>query len=124
MTSDAKDLDRAFSDRVGGRVRELRTARSLSQRQMVDALREPEWRTLINYGSYIDWPQTTLAKVERGERPLSLREAAILSKFFNVELAELVPGLGSSVKAARVSALLDVQRDIRRRLERLDHEEG
>jgi ribosome-binding protein aMBF1 (putative translation factor) len=51
-------------------------------------------------GRGIRWHQTTVARVEKGERPLRLSEAAVLARIFGVDLQQMAAGVemtGNSV---------------------------
>lgn len=66
-----KKLLKAF----GARIRELRTARGLSQEQLAEVT---------------GFHRTYIGMVERGERNLSLTNVAIFAKSFRISISELV----------------------------------
>ena len=68
--------------RAGQRVRELRQERGWSQTDLA--------RRLGAYG--FDLTQTTVAKLERGARPIRLNEVAALADIFGVPVSDLVGG--------------------------------
>jgi transcriptional regulator with XRE-family HTH domain len=65
---------------VSRRVRELRETRGWSQTELAERLKP--------YG--FDMHQTTVAKLERGGRPIRVNEAAALADVFQVGLGELL----------------------------------
>ncbi|MFC5999352.1 helix-turn-helix domain-containing protein [Quadrisphaera sp. GCM10027208] len=64
---------------IGGNIRRLREARGLSQRQLC--------AELVLHG--LSWHQTTLSKVEAGDKPLRVNEAAALASYFDVPVESL-----------------------------------
>jgi len=58
----------------GARIRELRTARNLSQEQLAELT---------------GFHRTYIGMVERGERNLSLSNIGVFAKFFKVSVSEL-----------------------------------
>lgn len=89
---------------VGGRVRKLREERGWTQDQLAGHLR------MIG----LNWPRSTVAKLERGERAVSLEELLLVAMIFDLPIADLVPGTAdeialtplSSVRAGDLSAFL------------------
>lgn len=57
---------------VGQRAREIRTIEGRSQESVVTAMR----------GRGFQWHQTTISRIERGEQPLTLAEAAALADIY------------------------------------------
>lgn len=64
---------------VGAQVRRAREQARLSQRELADAAT----------AAGLSWHQTTVAKVEAGDRPLRLTEAAVLARVLGTEVAVL-----------------------------------
>lgn len=65
---------------VGGRIRVVREAQGMSQQDVADQV--------ADHG--VRWHQTTVAKVEAGERELRLSEAVAVADVLGVEVAVLV----------------------------------
>lgn len=74
------DDQRSFDQMVGRNLQSLRTAAGMSQGQLAEAL--------TDHG--ISFQQQTVLKVEKGDRPLRLREAEALASILHVEIASLV----------------------------------
>lgn len=84
------------SDRELGRMlTQLRGERT--QQAIADAMRERGWR----------WSQATVWSVEKGERPLKLREAAMLTTILGTTLEALLRGDGSIFLSEKLSAIHD-----------------
>ena len=69
---------------IGRRVREIREDRGLRQEEMAQRLQA--------FG--VPWNRSMTAKVERGERGVTLEEAVLLALALDVSLEELVPAAG------------------------------
>lgn len=69
---------------IGRRVREIRESRGLRQEEMSQRLQA--------FG--VNWNRSMTAKVERGERGVTLEEAVLLTYALDVPLSELVPADG------------------------------
>ncbi len=87
-----------WEKRFGRRVREWRTARSWSQEDLAERLRDVG----------IDMHQTTLAKLERGGRPLRVAEAVAIATIMGMPALSVFYGPGPerenfSLKALRES---------------------
>jgi transcriptional regulator with XRE-family HTH domain len=67
--------DQELLTSFGARIRELRTARGLSQEQLADET---------------GFHRTYIGMVERGERNLSLSNTAVFATFFELNLSELL----------------------------------
>lgn len=84
--------------KAGTHIREERERRGWSQQQMA--------AELVAYG--ISWHQTTVAKVEAGERPLRLSEAWAIAHRLGVSLTELASGKRDvDARDAAVAAAFD-----------------
>lgn len=62
------------------RLRQLRLARGMSQQDVADHMRD------LGHS----WYQTTVAKIEKGGRPIRLNEAALLAALFDIPPQELL----------------------------------
>lgn len=104
-----EDLDREF----GKNLRETRESMKISQRELVDVL---------NGITGIGWHQTTLAKTEKGERPIRLAEAVLLARVLPISLSALLPSpyAPADQTAIRVHELQMMEETIRRRREQLE----
>lgn len=94
---------------IGGNIRRLREARGLSQRQLCVEL--------VLHG--LSWHQTTLSKVEAGDKPLRLNEAAAIASYFDVpveSLWEATEEVDATIRSAQdeVQASLARERQLRR----------
>jgi len=67
--------DKQLLQQFGKRIRELRTARGLSQEQLADET---------------GFHRTYIGMVERGERNLSLSNVAVFARFFELGVSELL----------------------------------
>lgn len=83
--------ERAF----GVRVRELRSALGMTQAELAGRM------TSLGYGM----SQTMVAKLERGARPTSIGELAVLGSIFGVPPADLLSGDTLPPDVARLSEL-------------------
>lgn len=63
-------------------IKDLRTARGLSQTEVIDQM------TTLG----INWSQTTLSKIENNQRPLRIDEAKNLAVVLDVDLERLITG--------------------------------
>jgi transcriptional regulator with XRE-family HTH domain len=80
---------------AGERIREIRTARHLTQAALAKAMQA------LGY----NWLQTTVAKTEAAERPLRLNEATALAGVLGIETEYLL--------SPPLTGLLDVSQDLR-----------
>lgn len=86
----------------GRRLRYLREEAGLTQRQLADVMR----------GAGYKMHQTTVAKIEAGERAVSVDEAAQLAKVLRIDLTQMINvGQGRRVKAQLKVASLEHQAD-------------
>jgi transcriptional regulator with XRE-family HTH domain len=67
--------DKQLLQQFGTRIRELRTARGLSQERLADET---------------GFHRTYIGMVERGERNLSLSNLGVFAKSFNMSISELL----------------------------------
>ncbi len=67
--------DQALLDAFGRRIRNLRTARGLSQEQLAELT---------------GFHRTYIGMVERGERNISLSNISVFAKFFEMPVSELL----------------------------------
>ncbi|MGY1730642.1 helix-turn-helix domain-containing protein [Geodermatophilus sp. SYSU D01045] len=81
--------DETAEQRMGRRVRLLRTARGWSQERLAEVMTE--------HGT--PWRQATVARVELAQRPVRVNEAAALAQVFDVELPFLIPVTREEVEA-------------------------
>ena len=63
-----EDAEARFNKLVGGRLRVLRTEKGWSQRELADAVRDQ-----------LGLDPSAITRLERGERALKLREAAVIA---------------------------------------------
>jgi transcriptional regulator with XRE-family HTH domain len=77
-------LDRDF----GSAVRAARLTRRMTQERLAEALNR-------DFG--YNWRQTTVGRMESGERPTRLREAVSIAVILEVDLADLVPNPNGNV---------------------------
>jgi transcriptional regulator with XRE-family HTH domain len=82
----ADELDEALAKRI----RELRTEAGLTQQQLAERM------TLA--GSKMH--QTTIAKIEAGERPVVVGEAVLLAALLNASLDDLIAVAGATDKSS------------------------
>ena len=92
-----KELDANF----GRRVREERERSGMPQSHIALVLK-------LSYGH--QWHQTTVAKVEAGERPVKLAEAVAVSYVLGVPLDQLIDGQNTHVPASKQMALAELTR--------------
>lgn len=78
---------------VGPRLRELREAEQMTQDQLAAHLRT----------NGLSWQRSTVAKVERGERAVSLEELVLLAMMFDARIADLLPPDGEVALTPRTS---------------------
>ncbi|MEU8820638.1 helix-turn-helix domain-containing protein [Actinoplanes sp. NPDC048796] len=79
------------------RLRSLRVQQEWSQADLAEHINN------IGYG--LRWHQTTVAKIEAGQRPIGLNEAAALAEVFDITGAELLMPLGARrARAAKLRA--------------------
>lgn len=99
----------AIGDRArkqfGEAVREQRTKRGMTQ----DAL----GKRLTSLG--VSASQTTVAKIERGDRPTPIDEAAVLAHIFEVPLSALVP---TDSVSRNLAMLADIDADVKEAMDR------
>ena len=67
--------DQKFLRQIGEKIRELRTARGLTQEQL---------------GHKCDLHRTFIGSIERGERNLSILNLRLVAKVLRVEIADLL----------------------------------
>jgi transcriptional regulator with XRE-family HTH domain len=67
-------------ERFGERVASLRESRGLTQRELTEKMR--------HHG--MEWAQSTVAKTEKGTRPVPVEEVQLLAEVFGVEPALLL----------------------------------
>lgn len=84
-----QNSERAF----GLRVRELRLALGMTQAELADRMSN------LGYGM----SQTMIAKLERGARPTSVAELAVLGNILSVRPADLLSGQTFPLEVARLS---------------------
>ncbi len=72
----------AFDAAFGRRVRELREAAGLTQRQLASQM------TAAGHTMH----QTTIAKIEAGQRPVLVKESSALAGVLGVSQADMMPG--------------------------------
>jgi transcriptional regulator with XRE-family HTH domain len=90
-----KWVDSEFSQRLGRRLKRLRTERPLTQEKLADLL--------DRNGIPMSWTQ--LARIEKGQRSLRAVEAAALADIFNVSVDQLLGGRRARPKADLTYAL-------------------
>lgn len=73
------DSEARFNKLVGGRIRDLRIDKEWSQRELADAVR-----------GELGLDPSAITRLERGERALKLREAAVLANALDVGLYQLL----------------------------------
>lgn len=79
LTSDrTTKANHTFDRKVGGKVRELREWRGLSQQQLAD-------KTKLDF--------TKISRVENGERRLSLREGCVIARALGVTMTQFTEKL-------------------------------
>lgn len=101
----------------GARLKMLRERVGASQRELADRLNRL-------YG--LTWHQTTVGKVETGERPIRLAEALAVAGVLGADICDLLVEPDATaesvtrvpvaeVRAARVSEIEQIERDLARR---------
>jgi transcriptional regulator with XRE-family HTH domain len=91
LVEDIESLEDSAKRRFGVAVRSYRLARSLTQEAL--AARATELGSPMT--------QTTIAKIERGDRPTPVGEAAVFAQIFGVTLQDLVPPDAATREASR-----------------------
>ncbi|WP_189016057.1 helix-turn-helix domain-containing protein [Paenarthrobacter histidinolovorans] len=90
--SEPEGIGEAAERAFGTRVRELRTALGMTQAELASRM------TDLGYGM----SQTMVAKLERGVRPTSVGELAVLGEILDVPLADLLAGESLPPEIARI----------------------
>jgi transcriptional regulator with XRE-family HTH domain len=93
---------RGVDARFGRRVRAERERRRISQQQLVVRLAEAH---------HLRWHQTTVAKVENGDRPVRLSEALAIAGVLDVSLADLLDDPDAPAARQRRSERLQARLD-------------
>lgn len=91
---------------IGERLRSLRGG--VTQEQLATSVN----LKLSMWGSRERWQQSTLTRIETGERPLRLREAVAVCEALGVALDELVPGYSSAIHNRTITELSRVARKL------------
>lgn len=96
---------------IGERVRAIREGQGIPQQHLAMTM------TVLKGHR---WHQTTVGKVESGERPIKLSEAVAVAEILGVPLVSLVGEVAPDAdRGAAIRELLNVQRQIGARIEEL-----
>lgn len=82
---DVMEDDKTYDSQVGANIREIRTARGMTQAQLAEMVSKQG----------ITFRQQTVVKIEAGQRPLRLREADVVANALDVDLASLLDTRGT-----------------------------
>jgi transcriptional regulator with XRE-family HTH domain len=106
--SGSADLAELAKKSFGQAVRSYRVANDWTQEELA--------RALVRKG--ISATQTMIAKIERGDRPTSVAEAAVIAAAFAIPVQALFPLDGRSAAASHLGSLLT---SFHTKVERLNH---
>ncbi|MBA2768637.1 MAG: helix-turn-helix transcriptional regulator [Sporichthyaceae bacterium] len=106
-----------LDETVGARIRDLRIRQGLPQGHLSTVMR-------VSYD--FGWHQSTLTRVEAGERPLRLSEAVAVAEILGTDVADLLGAPSATMavrlRRARMRELSTLREHIEARLEEISEE--